>query len=73
MHHFVLDGIRRVTAFARDHEDEFAEMGTKKTRIELDKSMRDGGRVQRIKIVYKCIGEFDLSVSTSTTEKEKSA
>ena len=33
----------------------------------------DGRRVQRIKIVYNCIGEFDPSVSTSTTEQEKSA
>ena len=33
----------------------------------------DGRRVQRIKIVYNCIGEFDPPVSTSTTEKEKSA
>ena len=177
----LLDGIRRVTAFARDHENEFVEMVTKKTRIELDKSMRDGKReleqsqarikkldeiiqrlyedniegkisderfakmttnyeaeqqnlesrvaelkstmtaekesalgvdhflalvrkytdikeltaeiirefvekiyvykaeridgrrVQRIKIVYNCIGEFDPLVSTSTTEQEKSA
>ncbi|MCK9349898.1 MAG: recombinase family protein [Clostridiales bacterium] len=177
----LLDGIRRITAFARDHEDEFVEMVTKKTRIKLDKSMRDGKReleqsqarikkldeiiqrlyedniegkisderfakmtanyeaeqqnlesrlvelkstmtsekesalgvdhfltlvrkytdikeltaeiirefvekihvykaeridgrrVQRIKIVYNCIGEFDPPVSTSTTEKEKSA
>lgn len=177
----LLDGIRRVTAFARDHEDEFVEMVTKKTRIELDRSMRDGKReleqsqariskldeiiqrlyedniegkisderfakmtanyepeqhtlesrvaelksvmnsekesalgvdhflglvrkytdiqeltaeilrefvekvyvykaeriegrrVQRIKIVYNCIGEFDTPVSTSTTEQEKSA
>ena len=177
----LLDGIRHVTAFARDHEDEFVEMVTKKTRIELDRSMRDGKReleqsqariskldeiiqrlyedniegkisderfakmtanyeaeqhtlesrvaelksvmnsekesalgvdhflglvrkytdiqeltaeilrefvekvyvykaeriegrrVQRIKIVYNCIGEFDTPVSTSTTEQEKSA
>ena len=177
----LLDGIRRVTAFARDHEDEFVEMVTKKTRIALDRSMRDakreleqsqarinklddiiqrlyedniegkisderfakmtanyeaeqhtlesrvaelktainsekesalgvehflalvqkytdikeltaeiirefveriyvykaerieGRRVQRIKIVYNCIGEFNPPVSTSTTEKEKSA
>lgn len=33
----------------------------------------EGRRVQRIKIVYNCIGEFDPSVSTSTIEKEKSA
>ncbi len=177
----LLDGIRRVTAFARDHENEFVEMVTKKTRTDLDKSLRDnkreleqsqvrisklddiiqrlyednlsgkisderfakmtanyeaeqhtlecrvaelksamtsekesalgvdhfltlvrkytdikeltaeiirefvekiyvykaeridGRRVQRIKIVYNCIGEFDPPVSTSTTEQEKSA
>ncbi|MDD3199604.1 MAG: recombinase family protein [Eubacteriales bacterium] len=177
----LLDGIRRVTAYARDHEDEFVEMVTKKTRTDLDKSMRDskreleqsqarisklddiiqrlyedniegkisderfakmnanyeaeqftlesrvaelksamtsekesalgvdhfltlvrkytdikeltaeiirefvekiyvykaeridGRRVQRIKIVYNCIGEFDPPVSTSTTKQEKSA
>ncbi len=40
----LLDGIRRVTAFARDHENEFVEMVTKKTRTDLDKSMRDGKR-----------------------------
>ena len=40
----LLDAIRRVTAFARDHEDEFVEMVTKKTRIDLDRSMRDGKR-----------------------------
>jgi hypothetical protein len=33
----------------------------------------EGRRVQRIKIVYNCIGEFDSPVSTSTTEQEKSA
>lgn len=177
----LLDGIRRVTAFARDHENDFVEMVTKKTRTDLDKSMRDskreleqsqariskldeiiqrlyedniegkisderftkmtanyeaeqhtlesrvaelkstmtsekesalgvdhfialvrtytdiqkltaevlrefvekiyvykaeridGRRVQRIKIVYNCIGEFDPTVSTSPTEQEKSA
>ena len=177
----LLDGIRRVTAYARDHEDEFVEIVTKKTRIDLDRSMRDakreleqsqarikkldkiiqrlyedniegkisderfarmtanyeteqhtlesrvaelkstmtseiesalgvdhfltlirkytdikeltaeiirefvekiyvykaeridGRRVQRIKIIYNCIGEFDPPASTSTTEQEKSA
>ena len=33
----------------------------------------DGRRVQRIKIVYNCIGDFDPPVSTSTTKQEKSA
>lgn len=40
----LLDGIRRVTTFARDQEDEFVKMVTKKTRIDLDRSMRDGKR-----------------------------
>jgi len=40
----LLDGIRRVTAFARDHENKFVEMVTKKTRSEFDRSMRDGKR-----------------------------
>ncbi len=30
--------------FARDHENEFVKLVTKKTRTELDKSMRDGKR-----------------------------
>jgi len=33
----------------------------------------DGRRVQRIKIVWNCIGEFEPPVSTSTTKQEKSA
>ena len=33
----------------------------------------DGRRVQRIKIVWNCIGEFEPPVSTSTTKNEKSA
>ena len=40
----LLDGIRRVTAFARECEEDFVEMVTKKTRSELDKSMRDSKR-----------------------------
>ena len=40
----LLDGIRRVTAFARNFEEEFVEMVTKKTKSELDKSMRDSKR-----------------------------
>ena len=38
------DGIRPVTAFAREHEDEFVEMVTKKKRAEADRSLRDGKR-----------------------------
>jgi site-specific DNA recombinase len=36
-----LDGIRKVTAFAGNYEHEFVELVTKKTRTELDKSLRD--------------------------------
>ena len=42
----LLDGIRSLTAFAREHEDEFVEMVTKKKRAEVDRSLRDGLRHQ---------------------------
>ena len=43
-------------------------------RIYVYKAERiDSRRVQRIKIVYNCIGEFEPPVSTSTTKQEKSA
>ena len=37
----LLDGIRNITAFARDHEDEFVQMVTDKTRAEVNKNLRD--------------------------------
>ena len=40
----LLDGIRSVTSFAREHEDDFVEMVTKKKRAEADSSLRDGKR-----------------------------
>lgn len=40
----LLDGLRSVTAFAREHEDEFVEMVTKKKRAEVDRRLRDGKR-----------------------------
>ena len=40
----LLDGIRKITSFAREHEDEFVQMVTKKTRTGLDRSMRDSKR-----------------------------
>ena len=36
----LLDGIRSITAFAKDHEDEFVQMVTDKTRAEVNKSLR---------------------------------
>jgi site-specific DNA recombinase len=40
----LLDGIRQITAFARAHEDEFVQMVTSKTKMALDKSLRDDKR-----------------------------
>ena len=40
----LLDGIRSITAFARDHEDEFVQMVTQKTQAELSRSQREGKR-----------------------------
>ena len=40
----LLDGIRSITAFARDHEDEFVSMVMKKSRAESERSMREGKR-----------------------------
>ncbi len=40
----LLDDIRRITAFAKDHEAEFVEMITQKTRVALDRSLRDNKR-----------------------------
>ena len=40
----LLDGIRNITAFARDHEDEFVQMVTNKTRAEVNRSLRDDKR-----------------------------
>lgn len=43
-------------------------------RIYVYKTERvDGRRVQRIKIVWNCIGKFTPPVSTSAVEQEKSA
>lgn len=40
----LLDGIRSVTAYAREHETDFVEMVTKKSQSELNRSLRDGRR-----------------------------
>lgn len=40
----LLDGIRHITAFAREHESEFVQMVASKTRTALDKSLRDNKR-----------------------------
>jgi site-specific DNA recombinase len=40
----LLDGIRNITAFAKEHEDEFVQMVTDKTRAEVNKSLRDDKR-----------------------------
>jgi len=37
----LLDGIQRVTAYAREHEDDFVKIITKKTRLEVERAQRD--------------------------------
>ena len=40
----LLDGIRSITAFAREHETEFVELVAKKCRADVDKTLRDSKR-----------------------------
>ena len=40
----LLDGIRSITAYVREHEDEFVRMVTKKSQEELSRSLRDSKR-----------------------------
>lgn len=40
----LLDGIRSITAFAREHETEFVELVTKKCRADIDRTLRDSKR-----------------------------
>lgn len=40
----LLDGIRSITAFAREHETEFVELVTKKCRSDVDRTLRDSKR-----------------------------
>ena len=37
----LLDGIRSITTFAREHESEFVELVTKKHRADIDRNLRD--------------------------------
>ena len=41
---FLLDGIRSMTAYVREHEDKFVEMVTKLSRAETEKALRDEKR-----------------------------
>lgn len=41
---FLLDGIRNMTAYVREHEDEFVEMVTKLSKAETEKALRDEKR-----------------------------
>ena len=38
---FILGGIQSISAYVRDHEEEFVELVTQKTQSELNRSMRD--------------------------------
>lgn len=41
---YLLAGIREITGYVQENEDEFVEMITKKSRAEVDRSLRDGKR-----------------------------
>ena len=41
---YLLAGIREISGYVQAHEDEFVEMITKKSRAEVDRSLRDGKR-----------------------------
>lgn len=58
----LLDGIRSITSFAREHEDEFVELVAKKCRANIDKTLRDSKReleqAPRIKKLDEIIQEL---------------
>lgn len=41
---YLLAGIREITGYVQSHEDEFVEMITKKSRADVERSLRDGKR-----------------------------
>jgi len=41
LENFILEGIQSISAYVRDHEEEFIELVTQKTQSELNRSMRD--------------------------------
>ena len=65
----LLEGIRNITAYAKEHEDEFVEMVTKKKRAELNRSLRDGkreleqaqARIQKLDEIIQHLYEDNLS------------
>ena len=60
-----MNGIRSITAYVREHEDEFVE------KVYVYQTERVAGyKVQRIRIVWNCIGEFE---PPATKEQEKTA
>lgn len=69
----LLDDIRQVTAFAKDHDAEFMEMVTKKTTVALDKSLRDNKRelkqntqrIRKLDEIIKRLYEDNLEGKTS--------
>jgi len=50
---FLLDGIRNVTAYVREHEDAFVEMVTKLSKAETEKTLRDEKREQAQTRIHK--------------------
>ncbi len=53
----ILDGIRNITAYAREHEDEFVEAAMRKSQDEIRKSLRDAKR--ELETAHSRIGKLD--------------
>lgn len=50
-------GIREIASYVQEHEDEFVEMITKKTRADVERSLRDGKR--ELEQSQACIHKLD--------------
>lgn len=69
----LLDSIHGITAYAREHEDDFVEMVTKKKKAEVERSLRDGKKEmeQAQARIHKLDGI--IRISMRITSRAKSA
>ena len=64
----LLDGIRRITAFARDHEEDFVELVMKKKQDAVQRALREGRhelelahtRIQKLDTLIQCLYEDNV-------------
>lgn len=64
----LLDGIRSVTAYAREHEHDFIELITRKTQAERDKDLREKQkeleqahqRIQKLEVIFQHLYEDNV-------------